>query len=378
MNSQQNDVIHTADPRAGYLALKAEIDAAIGEVLAQPAYILGPVVARFETAFAEYCNIAHGIGVNSGTDAIHLSLRALGIGAGDEVITCSHTSVATIAAIVMTGATPVLVEVDPIYWTIDPSAVAAAVTVRTKAVVVVHLYGQPADLTSLGEICDRLSLALIEDCAQSHGATWHGRKAGSFGIASCFSFYPTKNLGSVGDGGMILTDDQTLAARLRMLRQYGWERPQNSIVPGWNSRLGPLQAAILQVKLKYLDRMVERRRAVADRYLTSFAGMPIRCHPERAGSRHARHLFVVRTATHEQRDALVVHLSKCGIAAGIHYPRPVHLQTGYASNVVYSDLTFTEALASTILSLPMYPEIAEAQQRRVVAAFEAFFGSAAR
>jgi dTDP-4-amino-4,6-dideoxygalactose transaminase len=375
---QQDDIIHTADPRASYLSLKTEIDAAIGDVLAQPNYILGPVVERFETAFADYCDVAHGIGVNSGTDAIHLSLRGLGIGRGDEVITVSHTSVATVAAIVMAGATPVLVEVDPEYWTIDPAAVMAAATPRTRAVVAVHIYGQPADLTSLGQICDRLGLALIEDCAQAHGATWGGKKAGSFGIASCFSFYPTKNLGSIGDGGMILTGDPALAARLRMLRQYGWDRPQNSIVPGWNSRLGPLQAAVLEVKLKYLDRAVERRRAVAATYLASFADMPIKCHPERAGTRNARHLFVVQTESSAERETLIAHLLECRIAAGIHYPTPVHCQNGYAAGAICSDLTFTEKLASTILSLPIYPEITEIQLRRVVAALETFFGNTAR
>jgi dTDP-4-amino-4,6-dideoxygalactose transaminase len=248
---------------------------------------------------------------------------------------------------------------------------------RTKAVIAVHLYGQPADMAGLIEVCGRRGLALVEDCAQSHGATWQGRKTGSFGIASCFSFYPSKNLGAIGDGGMILTSDAALATRLRMLRQYGWDHPQNSVMPGWNSKLGPLQAAMLQVKLKHLDRIVERRRAIADRYLKSFARLPMQCPRQRDHSGHAYHLFVVKTANAEQRNALKDHLFERGIAAGIHYPIPVHRQPAYANRVAGSDLRFTEDLASTVLSLPIYPEITEDQQRRIITALEEFFGKVA-
>jgi dTDP-4-amino-4,6-dideoxygalactose transaminase len=377
MLPHRDDMIHTANPRASYLSHKAEIDAALAEVLAQPNYILGPIVESFESAFANYCDVRHGIGVNSGTDALHLALRGLGIGEGDEVITVSHTSVATVAAIEMSGARPVLVEADHEYWTIDPAAVAAAVGPRTKAVIGVHLYGQPADLAGLIEVCDRRALALMEDCAQSHGATWQGRKTGSFGIVSCFSFYPSKNLGTIGDGGMILTNDPALAARLRMLRQYGWDHPQNSVMPGWNSRLGPLQAAILQVKLKYLDRMVGQRLDIADLYLKSFASLPLQCPRQRDQSRHAYHLFVIKMASIEQRNALKDHLLERRIAAGIHYPIPVHLQPAYANRLRSSDLRFTQDLASTVLSLPIYPEITEDQQHRIIAALAEFFGKAA-
>lgn len=368
--------IPSADPRAGYLALKTEIDAAIADVLSQACYSLGPVVERFEAAFAAYCGVEHGIGVNSGTDAIHLALRGLGIGRGDEVITVSHTFVATVSAVEMAGAQPVLVDVDPAYWTIDPAAVAAAITPRTKAVIAVHLYGQPADLNALQEVCTRHGLALIEDCAQAHGASWNGKPVGSFGSASCFSFYPTKNIGTVGDGGMIVCSDAALAERLRALRQYGWERPQYSVVPGWNSRLGPLQAGILQAKLTHLDSVVERRRAIAGDYLAALEGLPLALPRERNLSRHAYHLFVVRTEGPGRRNALVAHLSRLGIAAGVHYRTPVHQQPAYADRLPAADLALTEELSSSILSLPMYPELTDAQSCRVAAAVQGFFGAA--
>lgn len=367
--------IPIADPRAGYLALKAEIDAAIADVLSQPYYSLGPVVEQFEAAFAGYCGTRHGIGVNSGTDAIHLALRGLGIGRGDEVITVSHTFVATVSAIEMAGAQPVLVEVDPDYWTIDPAAIAAAVTPRTRAVIAVHLYGQPADLAGVQEICTRHGLALVEDCAQAHGAMWDGKPVGSFGVAACFSFYPTKNIGTVGDGGMILSNDAGLAATLRRLRQYGWDGPQNSVVPGWNSRLGPLQAAILQAKLKYLDSVVERRRTMADAYLASLGALPLALPRERNRSYHAYHQFVVRTESAVQRDALMAHLAMAGITAGIHYRTPVHLQPAYADRFSSAGLALTEQLSATILSLPIFPELTDGDLSRVMAAVHQFFGA---
>lgn len=372
-----NKLIQTADPRAGYFALKDEIDAAIADTLSQPYYCLGPVVERFEAAFADYCGVGHGIGVNSGTDAIYLSLRGLGIGQGDEVITVSHTAVATVAAIEMSGARPVLVEVDPVFWTIDPEAVAAAITPRTKAVVAVHLYGQSADLAGLAEICVKHGLALIEDCAQAHGALWHGKPIGSFGVASCFSFYPSKNLGTIGDAGMILTNESGLAEKLRMLRQYGWDRPQHSVMTGWNSRLGPLQAAILEVKLKHLDKMIERRNVLADTYLSSLSELPLTLPRKRDLCRHAFHLFVVKTLDPGLRDKIKSHLFTQNVAAGIHYAIPVHLQPGYADRVTASDLKMTEALASTILSLPLYPEMADSEQQQVIGALKTFFAGLA-
>jgi len=313
--------------------------------------------------------------VNSGTDAIHLALRGLGIGPGHEVITVAHTSVATVAAIEMAGARPVLLDVEPGWWTIDANAVTASITPRTKAVVAVHLYGQPADLTKLVDLCQSRGLFLIEDCAQSHGAQWQGRKLGSFGTAACFSFYPTKNLGGVGDGGMVLTDDAELAARIRRLRQYGWECPQYSAEAGWNSRLGPLQAAVLEVKLPHLEAAIERRRAIASDYTRAFAGLPVRLPAERQGGRHAYHLYVLQMPDSNCREELMAHLSCRGIKAGIHYPVPIHLQPAYAGRVQAASLPHTEKIALTGLSLPVYPELTESQQHRVIKSVLDYFSA---
>lgn len=368
-----NETIHTSDPRAAYLALKCEIDAAISEALSQPFYSLGPVVERFEAAFAGYCGVNYGVGVNSGTDAIHLALRGLGIGSGDEVITTSLTAVATVAAIEMSGARPVLVEVDRTFWTIDPSAVAAAVTERTRAVVAVHLYGQPVDLSVLLETCARHNLALVEDCAQSHGARWRDRPVGSFGIASCFSFYPSKNLGAIGDGGMVVTNSLEVAQNVRLLRQYGWDRPQHSVVPGWNSRLDPIQAAILGVKLKYLDQMIERRREIAANYLEMLNDLNVMLPRERELTRHAYHLFVVKMERASDRDKLQSHLANHGVLAGVHYALPVHVQPAYVDRIKGVDLRFTELLASSILSLPIYPELKDEAVEYIISAIRKFF-----
>jgi dTDP-4-amino-4,6-dideoxygalactose transaminase len=365
--------IFTANPRAGYFALRQEIDAAIADVLAQPHHILGPVVERFEETFARFVGVAHGVGVNSGTDALHLALRGLGVGPGDDVVTASHTSVATVAAIEMSGATPVLVDVEPRWRTIDPAAVEQALGPRTKAVIAVHLYGLSANLDGLQSLCARHGLLLIEDCAQAHGARWRGKIVGAFGVAACFSFYPTKNLGAVGDGGMVVTADPILAERVRSLRQYGWDRPQHSIVPGWNSRLGPLQAAILQAKLPHLERVIERRRRIATHYGEALCDVPLELPEERSGSRHAWHLYVVRVKVPALRAPLMTHLLERGVVAGIHYPEPVHTQPAYAGRIRASIMDQTEALASSVLSLPLYPELDEAGQSRVVDAVKDFF-----
>jgi dTDP-4-amino-4,6-dideoxygalactose transaminase len=372
MISSQN-LLHTGDARAGYLAHRSEIDAAIQSVLTSAHYSLGPVVERFEKAFASFMGVAHGIGVNSGTDALHLALAGLGIGPGDEVITVSHTSVATVAAIEMSGATPVLVDVELPWFTIDPKAAESAIGPRTRAILAVHLYGHPADLKSLLSLCRRHGLALIEDCAQSHGATWEGRQTGSFGEAACFSFYPTKNLGTVGDGGMVLSNDPAVAERIRMLRQYGWRQPQMSLTPGWNSRLGPLQAAILNVKLRHLPEMIQRRRKIAERYARAFSDLPVSLPEDREHARHAYHLFVMRLNDGTQRHALLEHLATNGIAAGVHYPTPVHKQPAYAGRLRLLDMVNTEAISSQILSLPLYPELTETQQSTIASALIDFF-----
>lgn len=366
----------TSDPRAAYRALKPEIDAAIAHVLDGEAYILGPVVEAFEREFAAYVGAAHAVGVNSGTDALHLILRGLGIGPGDEVITVSHTAVATVAAIGMSGAAPVLVDVEPRWRTIDPAAVGAAIGPRTRAVVAVHLYGQPADLTALGRLCAAHGLALIEDCAQAHGARWGAARVGSFGAAAAFSFYPTKNLGAVGDGGMVVTGDPALASRVRALRQYGWDATRRSLFPGWNSRLDPLQAAVLQVKLPHLDGGNERRCALAQRYAAALLPLPLVLPVERPGSTAVWHLYVIEAEDSRVRDALLAHLRRQGVMAAIHYPAGAHAQPAYAGAVRALPLPVTERLTGRILTLPLYPELSDADQERVIAAVHDFFGGA--
>lgn len=373
MKSLIDEPIHTSNPMAAYQAHKAEIDAAIQSVLNQPAYVLGPVVERFEAQFAAYVGVRHGVGVNSGTDALHLTLRALGIGQGDEVITVSHTSVATVAAIEMSGAAAVLVDIELPWYTIDPVAAERAIGPRTRAIVAVHLYGQPADLPALRDICDRHRLFLVEDCAQSHGATWSGRATGSWGDAACFSFYPSKNLGTIGDGGMAVTNDAAVAERLRRLRQYGWSEPQWSVSPGWNSRLGPIEAAILEVKLRHLPAMIAMRRQIAAHYLAGLQGLPLLLPRGREGSEHAYHLFVIRCEEAGIRRELLKHLTDRGILAGIHYPAPVHAQPAYEGRCTMGGLARTEAVSGRILSIPLYPELPKRQRDRTAAALQDFF-----
>jgi dTDP-4-amino-4,6-dideoxygalactose transaminase len=368
--------IHTADPRAAYLAHNAELDAAIQSALRQPHYVLGPVVEQFEHEFAAFVGSAHSVGVNSGTDALHLALRALGIGPGDEVITVAHTAVATVAAIELAGATPVLVDVELPWMTIDPEAAADAVGPRTAAVVAVHLYGQAADLAAVADLCDRCGLALIEDCAQAHGATWAGRHVGTFGRAGAFSFYPTKNLGTVGDGGMVTTEDRELAARIRMFRQYGWDESRSSVAAGVNSRLGPIEAAILSVKLQHLPRMLAARHAVAQRYGAGLVDLPLMLPAERPQAQHAHHLYVPRCGEVATRDSLLRGLERHGVVAGVHYPVPIHLQPAYRERVDRRSLVRTEELAGRVLSLPIYPELTSPQQELVITATREHFEGA--
>lgn len=365
-------MIGLANPAAQYLALREEIDAAVQAVMRGNRYILGPEVEKFEQEFAAYCGCTHGVGVANGTDAIELALRGLGIGPGDEVITVSHTAVATVAAIEAAGAIPVLVDVDPVHYTLDPSLLAGVLSPLTKAVVAVHLYGQPADLDAIGRFCRERGLALIEDVAQAHGARWQGRPVGSFGQVACFSCYPTKNLGAIGDGGIVTTSDAALAARMRVLREYGWEKRYISKLAGQNSRLDELQAAILRVKLRHLDRANESRRQLAARYRQLLEDCPrVRLPETRPGSEHVFHLFVVRT---DRRDALLAHLKAQDILAAIHYPMPIHLQPAYHGRIRCSPMPVTESLAGTVLSLPLYPELTTDDVATVARAICAFAG----
>lgn len=365
-NSSQR--IPQCDPRAAVSGSLAEIEAAIRSVLDSGEYVLGPSVRSFEAAFAEYIGVPYAVGVASGTDAVHLALRAAGVGAGAEVITVSHTAVATVTAIEMAGAKPVFVDIDEDSFTIDPSQVERAITARTKAMVAVHLYGQPANLNELERIARRYKLDLIEDCAQAHGAVYGGRKAGSYGTAGCFSFYPTKNLGAIGDGGMVVTSREDVYRNVCELRQYGWRRRYISYSKGFNSRLDELQAAILLVKLACLDANNARRTALAERYRAGLAGTSVRTPAAVPGSMSVHHLYIIRSG---QRDELKEWLEQRGIGTGIHYPVPVHLQPAYAGDCALS-LPITERIAGEILSIPLYPEMPLVSADRVIDYIRAF------
>lgn len=353
-------MIALASPLAQYRAHEADIRTAVARVLEGGNYILGPEVESFERAFAAYCGSAHAVGVANGTDALRLALMALDAGAGDEVITVSHTAVATAAAILAIGATPVFVDIDPVYYSIDPGLIEAAITPRTKAIVPVHLYGQSADMDAIRQIAERHGLRIVEDCAQSAGALYRGRRLGSIGDIGCFSFYPTKNLGAIGDGGMIVTSDAALAERVRRLRQYGWDDARVTHEIGANSRLDPIQAAILAAKLPHLDADNARRAAIARRYAQGLAGLPITAPAARRDATHVYHLYV---AACDEREALIAHFAKRGVGCGVHYSAPVHRQNGYAERAIFprGGLPVTERLVWRILSLPMYPELTDAE-----------------
>jgi dTDP-4-amino-4,6-dideoxygalactose transaminase len=346
-----------------YASIKDEVDAAIGRVLARGWFILGEEVAAFEEEFAAYVGARYAVGVGSGTEALHLALWACGLGQDAEVITVSHTAVATVAAIELAGARPVFVDIDPDSYTMDASQIEAAITPRTRAILPVHLYGQAADLAPLLDIARRHGLRLIEDCAQAHGTTYQGRRVGAFGDVGCFSFYPTKNLGAYGDGGLIVTNDSALAERARLLRQYGWREHYVSSRRGTNSRLDELQAAILRVKLRHLEAWNEQRRALAALYNQLLAGSGVTTPFEPAYSRHVYHLYVIQS---ERRADLQAHLQAHGVSALVHYPVPVHLQPAYADlGYTPGRLPATEHVASRILSLPLYPELTEDEVRTV-------------
>ena len=363
-------VIPLVDLKAAYGRLQAEIDAAVARVLAGGWYILGPEVSAFESEFAAYLGVEHAVGVASGTDAVLLALRALGIGPGDEVITVAHTAVATVAAIELAGATPRLVDINPTTYTLDPAQLAAAIRPRTRAIVPVHLYGAPADMDAVLAVARAHALPVVEDCAQAHGARYRGQMVGTLGDAAAFSFYPTKNLGALGDGGAVATNRPEVAERLRLLRQYGWRERYVSDVAGTNSRLDELQAAILRVRLRHLDAENAVRRWLAARYDAALAGLPIARPAARPDDGPVYHLYVIRAAA---RDALAEHLRARGIGTAVHYPVPVHRQPAYA-HLGYGpgSLPATEAAAAEVLSLPMYPDLTEESVDAVVAAIKEY------
>jgi dTDP-4-amino-4,6-dideoxygalactose transaminase len=331
-------------------------------------YILGQEVTAFEEEFARYLGAAHAVGVGSGTDAIHLALRACGVGPGDAVLTVSHTAVATVAAIELAGATPVLVDIDPETCTLDPNhlkvVLAAWTGPRPRAVIPVHLYGHPADLPAILEVARRHDLVVIEDCAQSHGATLDGRKTGTWGHVAAFSFYPTKNLGALGDGGAVVTSDPGLAQRARLLREYGWRERYVSELPGMNTRLDELQAAVLRVKLRHLDRENARRRALARLYDARLGGTPLALPRARGAVEHVYHLYAVRGA---ERDDLRAYLKGRAVGTAVHYPVPVHLQPAYAGRRLDRGrgLPETERVCRETLSLPLHPQLADGQAEYV-------------
>jgi dTDP-4-amino-4,6-dideoxygalactose transaminase len=374
--SSNRAALPAANPQANYLAHQEEIDRAIQRVLASGWYVLGQEVTAFEQEFARYIGVRDAIGVGSGTDALVLALRAGGVGPGDAVLTVSHTAVATVAAIELAGARPILAEVEPETFTLDPDGLEEALKTgggdQIKAIIVVHLYGHPADMDAIVDIAGRYGVQVIEDCAQAHGAAWQDRKAGALGSRlAAFSFYPTKNLGALGDGGAVVTDDPEIAARVRLLRQYGWRQRYVSELPGMNSRLDELQAAVLRVKLRYLDQENLRRREIAGAYDACLADTPLRLPQVRPGATHVFHQYVVRS---RERDQLRSFLEAHGVGTMIHYPVPVHLQPAYRGRVALAiRLAGTEAICGEILSLPMYPQMTDADVERVGGAIIDFY-----
>jgi dTDP-4-amino-4,6-dideoxygalactose transaminase len=364
-------MIFCGNPKAQYMAHKSEIDAAIQSVLQKGRYILGEETAKLEEEFSGYIGVDHGVGVGSGTEALHLALAACGVSKGDEVITVSHTAVATVAAIELIGARPVLVDIEPDYYTLDPDSLEAVVNARTKAIIPVHLYGQPANLKAILEISKRHNLCVIEDCSQAHGAIYQGKRVGAWSHMACFSFYPTKNLGAMGDGGMLVTSNDALAGKVRLLREYGWRERFKSELPGWNSRLDEIQSAILRVKLKHLEEGNNLRRQWATLYMEGLTSCDVALPKVRPDSTHVYHQFVVRSS---RRDALQKFLGDRGIGAQIHYPMAVHQQPAYWKRLGAStDLTNTEEAVKEILSLPVYPELTKGEVEKIIGTLRTFF-----
>lgn len=351
-------MIICANPAAQFQSHQAEIETAVLKVLRGNRYILGEEVEALEEEFAQYIGTKEAIGVANGTDALEVALRALGIGPGSEVITVSHTAVATVAAIEAAGAIPVLVDVDPDFYTLQASQLQAALSSRTRAVIAVHLYGQAADLDAISEFCNQNNLDLIEDVSQAHGATWKGKRLGSIGRIGCFSCYPTKNLGAIGDAGLITTNDKELAQKVRMVREYGWRERYISESVGRNSRLDELQAAILRVKLRHLDQDNDKRIRHAAEYSRLLEGTELILPKIRPDARHVFHLYVVKS---DGRELLIENLKQQGIYAAVHYPMPVHLQPGYKGRIkIAKDMATTEKNAKKVISLPLYPELPNA------------------
>jgi dTDP-4-amino-4,6-dideoxygalactose transaminase len=358
------------DLKLQYAAIRGEILPAVADVLESAHFVLGKEVSAFEREFADFCGVQHSIAVNSGTSALHLALLAAGVGPGDEVITVPCTFVATVAAILYTGAKPVFVDVDPQTYTMDPTQIEGKLTPKTKAIVPVHLYGHPADMDPILAIARRHNLMVIEDACQAHGAEYKGRKCGSLADLGCFSFYPGKNLGAYGEGGLVTTDNPELTKKIQMLRDWGAERKYEHVLKGFNYRMEAIQGAVLRVKLRYLEQWTTARRAHATTYMNMLAGSDLGLPTERSGSKHVYHVFPVLTRS---RRELMECLNSQGIQTGIHYPTPVHLLPGYA-DLGYSVGAFpvSESVAAQELSLPMYPELIDTHIQAVSQAIYEF------
>lgn len=363
-------MIPLVDLTAQYHSIKKEMDAAVLATLESGHFILGPQVTKFEESVAAYLGVKHAIGLASGTDALVIALRALNIGDGDEVIIPAYTFFATAGSVMSVGAQPVVVDIDPQSYQMDANRIEAAVTPKTKAIIPVHLYGHPSDMNPILEIARKHDLKIIEDNAQGYGAEYLGRKTGAMGDVGCLSFFPTKNLGAYGDGGMAVTNDDALAGQMRMLRAHGWKKKYYSEMVGYNSRLDALQAAILQAKFPHVDAWNEKRRELSKRYNEHLAPLGIVTPVEREWAKHVYHLYIIR---HEKRNALQAFLKEKGIASEVYYPIPPHLadpcrKFGYKEG----DFPHAEKAARETLALPLYPELTLAQQDEVIAAVKEF------
>ncbi|MBI5034803.1 MAG: DegT/DnrJ/EryC1/StrS family aminotransferase [Chloroflexi bacterium] len=365
--------IPLVDLKAQYAALKTEIDAAMQRVVTNTSFILGKEVSEFEKNFAAFCHTQHCIGTDSGTAALHLALLLCDVKPGDEVITTTHTFIATAEVISVIGAKPVFVDIDPRTYNIDPTQIERAITPRTKALIPVHLYGQPAEMDPILDVARQHNLCVIEDAAQAHGAEYRGRRAGTMGDLACFSYYPGKNLGAYGDAGALVTNNTEFAERARMLRDHGRREKYTHQIVGYGYRLDALQAAILGAKLPHLDAWNARRRAIADYYTELFKNLDIVTPYVPAHITPVYHIYCIRVHS-DNRDGLQKHLKACGIEAGIHYPIPLHLQPVY-QNLGYQagNLPHAEKAANEILSLPIYPEMTDAKVQQVVDAVKEFY-----
>lgn len=363
-------MIFCANPAAQFANYQAEIEEAALKVMRSNSFILGKEVEALEEEFARYIGTSNSVGVANGTDAIELALRALDVGHGDEVITVSHTAVATVSAIEAAGAKAVLVDIDPYTYTLNPLQLIEAYSTKTKAVVAVHIYGHSADLEAISVFCDTYKVYLIEDASQAHGAKYKGARLGSIGDIGCFSCYPTKNLGAIGDAGLITTNDSLLAKKIRMLREYGWNN-RISEYAGRNSRLDELQAAILRIKLKYLDKDNKKRLNIAKFYLDELANLPLQLPRIDSDIESVFHLFVIQSLV---RKDMIEYLHQNLIQAGIHYPVPIHLQPIYKDNIqIVKDMSVTEKIANNILSLPIYPQLENHKAEKIVKTLKNFF-----